>query len=210
MSVVPKFIVEYEEINTSNVPTTSSFFFLPYPVTLNDILAKTGSQQWPVFKPRSQVITANGQTVKKTINQSRKTATSWSSESLSESIDLSVGGSTEIQNNFATVAIQPSLCNGFSADINEEKSVEISTAQLRSSVVLPSTIAPVDAGNILVSAEPRTVTVEANYTAVYNIPQTSPPDVPRTGKYLINSSVEPYKFGMAKVYAEVVDASLFA
>ena len=210
VSVVPKFIVEYEEINTSNVPTTSSFFFLPYPVTLNNILAKTGSKQWPVFKPRSQVITANGQTVKKTINQSRKTATSWSSESLSESIDLSTGGSTEIQNNFATVAIQPSLCNGFSAGINLKKSVAISTALLRSSVVLPSTISPITTVNILVPAEPRTETVEANYNTTYNIPKTSPPDVPRTGKYLINSSVEPYKFGMAKVYAEVVDASLFA
>jgi len=209
VSVVPKFIVEYEEVNTSNVPTTSYFFFLPYPVTLNDILAKTGSQQWPVFKPRAHVITANGQTVKKTLNINRRTALSWASESSSASIDLGNGGTTEIQNNFATVAIQPSLCSGFSADINLKKSVQISV-QLYSSVTLPDTITGIGGVANPVATGPRTATVEAEYTASYDISQTSPSDVPRTGKYLINSSVEPYKFGMAKVYAEVVDASLFA
>jgi len=209
VSVVPKFIVEYEEVNTSNVPTTSYFFFLPYPVTLANILAKTGSQQWPVFKPRSHVITANGQTVKKTLNINRRTAISWASESSSASIDLGNGGTTEIQNNFATVAIQPSLCGGFSADINLEKEVEISV-QLYSSVSLPNTVTGIGGVENPVATGPRTETVTANYTANYNISPTSPSDVPRTGKYLINSSVEPYKFGMAKVYAEVVDASLFA
>lgn len=209
VSVVPKFIVEYEEVNTSNVPTTSYFFFLPYPVTLNDILAKTGSQQWPVFKPRAHVITANGQTVKKTLNINRRTAISWASESSSASIDLGNGGTTEIQNNFATIAIQPSLCSGFSANIDQKKKVDISV-QLYSSVSLPTTVTGIGGVANPVATGPRTEAVEANYTANYNIPQTSPSDVPRTGKYLINSSVEPYKFGMAKVYAEVVDASLFA
>ena len=119
------------------------------------------------------------------------------------------GGTTEIQNNFATVAIQPSLCSGFSANINEKKSVQISV-QLYSSVSLPTTVTGIGGVENPVATGPRTETVEANYTANYNIPQTLPSDVPRTGKYLINSSVEPYKFGMAKVYAEVVDASLFA
>jgi hypothetical protein len=209
VSVVPKFIVEYEEVNTSNVPTTSYFFFLPYPVTLNDILAKTGSQQWPVFKPRAHVVTANGQTVRKTININRRTAVSWASESSSASVDLGNGGTTEIQNNFVTVAIQPSLCSGFSEDIDLEKEVQISV-ELYSSVTLPDTVTGIGGIENPVATDPRTEKVTANYTATYDIPETSPSDVPRTGIYLINSSVEPYKFGMAKVYAEVVDASIFA
>ena len=218
VSVVPKFVVEYEEVNTSNVPTTSYFFFLPYPVTLDDILAKTKSQQWPIFKPRAQVITANGQTVKKTVNQSDRKSSSWASESYSESIDLSRGGTTEIQNNFATVAIQSSIGRGFSANINEKKSAQLNSATLKLSVNLPTgaqslantiPILTPNSGNILTPAETKKEMVEANYTANYNIPATTPNDVPRSGKYLINSSVEPYKFGMAKVYAEVVDASIF-
>ena len=208
VSVVPKFIVEYEEVNTSNVPTTSYFFFLPYPVTLANILAKTNSQQWPIFKPRAHVITANGQTVKKTLNINRRTAISWASESSSASIDLGNGQTTEIQNNLATIAIQPSLCSGFSESIDEEKKAEISV-ELYSSVSLPNTVTGIGGVTNPVATGPRKETVTANYTTNYNIPATTPANVPRSGKYLINSSVEPYKFGMAKVYAEVVDASIF-
>lgn len=208
VSVVPKFIVEYEEVNTSNIPTTSFFFFLPYPVTLKDILTKTGSQQWPVFKPRSYVITANGQTVKKTLNINRRTAISWASESASGSIDLGNGSTTETQNNLATVTIQPSIMGGFAANVNSTRKATISV-QLQSSLQLPSTVTGIGGVANPVSTTPATAVVEAAYNTAYTMPPTSPSDIPRSGKYLINSSVEPYKFGMAKVYAEVVDASIF-
>jgi hypothetical protein len=57
---------------------------------------------------------------------------------------------------------------------------------------------------------PQTRPVKAESTVSYNLAATSVQSVPTTGTYLINSSVQPYKFGFAKVYAEVVNASIFA
>jgi hypothetical protein len=44
----------------------------------------------------------------------------------------------------------------------------------------------------------------------FGVPQTTPSDIPRRGKYLISSSAEPYKFGWFLVRAVSFDASVLS
>jgi hypothetical protein len=53
-----------------------------------------------------------------------------------------------------------------------------------------------------------TIDVEGN--TPQGLSATDPDDIPREGRYLIDSRVEIYQYGYAKVYAEVLDASVFA
>lgn len=205
VSAIPKFVVELEEINGSNIPTTSYFFFLKYPVTLNDILTKVSANAWPVFKPKSYVVTAYGQTSSGSLDAEFRYQSNWASESSSRSNDSSAGFGEDKNNHIATINIPPCLCSGFSQNIQQLESKTI-TAQIPTL----SVSGPDQVGNIPINIQARTYTVQAEYKVNYNLSATSPLDIPRTGAYLINSSVEPYKFGMAKVYAEVVNASVFS
>ena len=201
-SVSPSFEIDMEEIYANNIPTTSYFFFLPYPVTLAQILKKVDATAWPIFKPRSHVIWATGKSVKVSLDGSASASASFSQTSTSSDLNEGLGNGSALSLQTVSVTIPPSI----HPDI---LIAETGTKKFKCK-------ASINIGwsnyNILPSASVKDdseVEIEgSNPTKVLSV--KGPTDIPRSGKYLIDSKVEIYQYGFAKIYAEVLDASLFA
>jgi hypothetical protein len=199
-SVTPIFVIDLEEVNTSNIPTKSYFFFLKYPVTTANIISKIGGsvQLWPIFKPKSHVITATGQRLRVDLGRNISFNSNWGENSSSNSISLGQTRGIETTDQIFTVRIPPCLHGSFS-DINKEEKQEV-----KASVSATVNIR----GNV---TEVPTISFDEDAVGKvnYNLGTTTPTNIPRTGIYLIDYRVEPYKFGYAKVFTETVDASIF-
>lgn len=204
---VPAWVVEMEELWASNIVTESHFFLLPYPVTTTAILAKIQAKMsyspavalWPAFKPKSHVLTAFGQSIKVSSQVDAHASHSETvGESVSESVTTGKGGSTSVATNAVTLRLPACLHDTITVD--ESKSLSV-TAQC-------------DVGwggmNFPTVAVNQTRTSSAIGSAEAALTATSPIDIPRTGYYLIDSKVEIFQYGLAKVYAEVLNASIFA
>jgi len=197
-SVTPELNIEIEEVYSNNIPTTSYIFFMKYPVTLEDILSKLNVQQWPVFRPKSHNIVATGQTRSVRVSASGSFSRSQTSGQggglrTTDSKGYGFGGST--QNTIAIAKIPPCLHGAITINASE-------SANGGASVNFNWTGTPVRAGvarNAISTAE-----CSATLTA------TSPTDVPRAGRYLVDSRVDLYQYGFARIYAEVLDAKIFA
>jgi hypothetical protein len=202
-SVSPAFVVDMEEIYANNIPTTSYFFFLPYPVKLEDILTKVGGgvAAWPIFKPASHVLAAFGESARVSVEGSASASSSFSPTSSSFDRTTGKGGSYARGQQTVTITIPPSIHGSISIQNSGTKNY--------------SGVASFNIGwagsnfpSVFVS---DTKTVEVNGTGPTSIPSVSgPTDIPRSGLYLIDSRVEIYQYGYARIYAEVLDASIFA
>jgi hypothetical protein len=213
-SVKPDFVVELEDVYANNIPTTSHLFFLKYPVTLTDILNKlatiTGKPvlQWPVFKPRSETIVASGQSKSvrvsvsgsysisaiKEIGEGGGGAGGGTSIMISRTNGKGYGGRTE--ESVATLQIPPCLRGPIFIQQEGDKTVT------------GNATVDFNWGGGVAGNENRPATSVGKFTG--GIVSTSPPDIPRKDLYLIDSKVDLYQYGFARIYAEVLDASIFA
>jgi hypothetical protein len=201
-SVKPDFKIDMEQIYANNIPTTSYIFFLKYPVTLNDILNKIGGgvQQWPVLKPQSHTLVAKGQTSAASVNGSASHSITKVSE---------VGGTS-------TFAVSESRGSGRSGSIQITNSIATIPPCLHRSITIGSSGSSGSSGSATISfswsgafAFSDNKGAGASGQLPENLSATTPSDIPRSGKYLIDSRVELYQYGFARIYAEVLDASLF-
>ena len=185
----PVLDIRMEQIWANDLVATNYFYFVDNPLNvrgrLNALLNKGTNtiKSWPLFKPKTFTLTSIGKSVTSTSKWS-------SSESKSKSLDReansssSGGGSTgSIDSNVDIVKIGPCLCKGISLNGTTTKIV---TAYVRGSYT-------------------------SEYGAVAQVyptflDGTAPLDVPRTGEYLVDSRVEPYKWGYFKVIATVFSA----
>jgi hypothetical protein len=205
-AVMPGWVVDMEEVWASGVPTTSHIFFLPYPVTEADILAKLNVSRWPVFRPESHVLVAFG----KKITASRESSSSNSrsqGDGTSSSTSSGDGNSFGSASTAVTLRIPPCLHGAI--QIKEEKKAQ---ANASARVSVGEYIGIDGGGNVTTSPaiEANAVaTAKAEVKVDYTLQATQPKDIPRTGRYLIDSRVEPYQYGFARCYAEVLDANIF-
>jgi hypothetical protein len=209
-SVRPDFKIDMEQVYANNIPTTSYLFFLKYPVTLNNILSKIGGgiQQWPVFKPQSHTLVAKGESKRASVSASASHSMTVVSQinggagqggatTFAISSSKGSGDSGEATNIVSTATIPPSL-HGFisiqgSGNIKATGNAEINFDW---------------GGALQIPNKKRPVT--STGTLPQSLGATSPVDIPRSGKYLIDSRVELYQYGFARIYAEVLNASIFA
>jgi hypothetical protein len=194
-AVMPGWVVNMEEVWASGVPTTSHIFFLPYPVTESHILAKLNVARWPVFRPESHTLIAFGKKITKTSDKSRSYGASNNGESSSASNSSGDGVSVGVSTSSVTVRIPPCLHRAIT--VNETKQA---VAEATTTVTIPGVSGA--GGNALAQAKALS---EVNF----QLQATQPADIPRTGRYLIDSRVEPYQYGFARVYAEVLNALVF-
>jgi hypothetical protein len=200
-SVRPDFQIEMEQVYANNIPTTSYIFFLKYPVTINDILNKIGErvEQWPVFKPRSHTLVAKGSSKSVKVNASGSFSYTKREEGGVSSISESEGkGSGYSVQNITAIATIPPCLHG--SIIIGESGTKTKTGTATISFNWSGTsVNPSDSKNAI-----------ANGAKPANLNPTNPSDIPRGGLYLIDSRVELYQYGFARVYAEVLDASELA
>jgi hypothetical protein len=191
--LMPGWVVDIEEVWASGVPTTSHIFFLPYPVTEAHILSKLNVARWPVFRPESHTLVAFGKKITATFNKSASYGASGSEDSNSNSRGSGEGTSFGVSNSAVTLKIPPCLHKAIT--VKETKQTQ---AFATASINIPGT----------------TITgLNAKATAKsevdFRLDATRPQDIPRTGRYLIDSRVEPYQYGFARCYAEVLNANIF-
>jgi hypothetical protein len=193
-AVMPGWVVDIEEVWASGVPTTSHIFFLPYPVTEADILAKLNVRRWPVFRPESHTLTAFGK--KLTATDSRSASRSRSQgDGVSQSSSSSRGFSYGAATTAVTLRIPP--CLHKTITIRETKEA---SAAATANITIPDIPA--------VSGEALTI-AKAVSEVDFLLQPTKPDDIPRSGRYLLDSRVEPYQYGFARCFAEVINASVF-
>ena len=206
-AVMPGWVVDIEEVWASGVPTTSHIFFLPYPVTENQILQKLGVARWPVFRPKSHALVAFGKKVTATRNASASQGASRSDQGSSSSNSDGLGTSFGTTTSAVSVKIPPCLHDLITIKADKKAEASASAAvDVGSQIVGLTEDGPVYGPIISVGAGARAI-AESNVDL--SLGQTYPTDIPRNGRYLIESRVEPYQYGFARVYAEVLDASIF-
>jgi hypothetical protein len=216
-SVRPDFKIDMEQIYANNIPTTSYIFFLKYPVTLNNITSKISQiankpiNIWPVFKPQSHTLVAKGQSKSAKVNASASFSTSKVREInggagggggatiYANSKSSGSGTSGEVQNIAAIATIPPCLHGSINISDSGNK-----TATGTANITFTWNV---DSG---LSIPPRTGIAASTGTTPSGLAATNPPNVPRSGLYLIDSRVELYQYGFARIYAEVLDAAQLA
>ena len=209
-SVRPDFKIDMEQIYANNIPTTSYVFFLKYPVTIQDILNKIGGGviQWPVFKPQSHTLVAKGQS--KTVRVSASGSHSYTKV-------REVGGGAG-QGGATSYAISKSSGSGYGGSVQNIAALATIPPCLHGTIIIGSSGDTTASGSANVSFNwgealnvSRARSANSSGTMPSNLVPTSPPDIPRNNqKYLIDSRVELYQYGFARIYAEVLNSSIFA
>jgi hypothetical protein len=211
-SLMPELATTVQEYNTDNLPSTAHFFFMPLEgISEQAIRAKLSILMnrpsnspvlpWPVFLPQQHEVVLTGEKNTQSIN---------------------VGGS-------ASLAVRPnggsghySISRGASGDANPMTRVVTIPATIHPAMSIQNASHP----DIRIPLEAKvqwygdnngfpgmnqvdTVVITASGSVFpTSIPATSPPSVPSSGIYLINSKVEYYDYGYVKIFAETMDASV--
>ena len=201
-SATPLVSLNFQDVWSKNIPATISIFFLKNPVTESDILSKTGSSKWPTFKPKSHVITGKGIDLRASVSVT-------ASVNIQQPKPNEFGGYTDqskqqdYSRSVTPIIINIPQCLHGPIVLNEEKTV---TAE----VTAEAKTATYGIIGALTSTETATITDTAFIKGPSLLSPTSPQSIPKSGKYLIDSNVDFFKYGFSIVRATVIDASVFA
>jgi hypothetical protein len=201
-SATPLVSLNFKDVWSKNIPATVFIFFLKNPIKEADILSKTGSLKWPTFKTKSHVITGKGVELRSSVVvsasvniQQPKPATfgSYSDQSKQQDYTRSI----------TPIIVNIPQCLHGSITLNQTKTVTASvtaSAKTYNFGTIPS----------IISTETATLTDTAFIKGLSLSSPTSPAAIPTSGKYLIDSNVDFFKYGFSIVRATVIDASEFA
>jgi hypothetical protein len=211
-SAQPIVKIETEVVFGNDISATVHFFYLDSggqsvseASLISRIQTLTGSTvlRWPTFKPKSHTIVANGASVSATSKASLEASVSSNAsgevlaQSSTEQGSHAVNRSIDVTNLAPTIHAAISVGNG-----NEVTSIT-ATSQARARLEGDT----FDGVNPVISSYAASAPV---YVSPLSLPATSPSDIPRTGRYLVSSSAEPFKWGWIKCSATIIDASQFS
>jgi hypothetical protein len=201
-AATPLVSLNFQDVWSKNIPATIFIFFLKNPVTESEILSKTGSSKWPTFRPKSHVITGKGIDLRASVSVT-------ASVSIQQPKPSEFGGYTdESQQKDYSRSVTPIIvnipqCLHGPIVLNETKTVT-ATITAKAKTATYGTI------TALTSTETATITDTAFIKGPSLLYPTSPMAIPTTGKYLIDSNVDFFKYGFSIVRATVIDAAVFA
>jgi hypothetical protein len=211
-SAQPTVGIETESVFGSDISASVHFFYLNSennPVSESSFLSRVNAlvgsvQRWPVFKPKSHTITTLGASISCSSDAQIKATViknyegeKVSAESSSEGGSFSVNRTIDVINVAPTIHGPISVANGSS--YTSIQTVSQARARLE--------------GDEFDDVDPVITTKGASASVLVtplSFPATSPSDIPRSGKYLVGSSAEPFKWGWLKCSATIIDASQFA
>lgn len=200
-SATPLVGLNFKDVWSRNISATVFIFFLKNPVTESAILSKTGSSKWPTFKPKSHIITGKGVELRASVSVK-------SSISIQQPKPAEFSGYSDSskQKDYARtitpVIVNIPTCLHESILIAGNKTVTATVSATASTAGVDGSFGPLN------TSETATVTDTAYISG--SLAATSPPDIPKSGKYLIDSNVDFFKYGFSIVRATVIDASVFA
>jgi hypothetical protein len=206
LTLIPRFRISMKESWGRDLDATVSIFFLRQDqISTAQINSKTGaSGTWPKFAPKSFSATAYG------ISESKTVALG-----ISRSISFTSGGATGYQPtkqaqfdiNQASIPVNldipACLTSGENVQLGRTLSNNDSTITLNYPTVSTTNGETLVGPNIT-----RTLSHSVVTTGTISIPATPPQtNIPSSGTFVINSSIEPYKFGWYLVRATVLNAA---
>lgn len=205
-AIIPDLDVQIRQIWANNVPTINYLFFLPMPVTSAQVASKltalVGSSvlAWPHWNPIAHTITLVGQRLSLQCTAASTWQDGGSSSDSGSSYEHSQSGGTgysqEVGLVLRTVRIPPTIHPAITLSGITGKQVNISA----------------DANANASSAEyiQKTGTVVGSITPTSLAATPGPTTIPTSGKYIKDVNAEPYRWGYAKIHAEVVDFASLA
>ena len=209
-SVQPELLIDIQQPSGSNLAATAYFFYIE---TNNNVVTEAmlldrlallcGSpvSRWPIFRPVSRTVVTQGAKVSVRADAQGSASVSFSPNSSSVSKSTTEGTSYDVGLRVSATNIPPTLHAALVISGNTNDSINVS--------------ANATAGWIGTNFPTVNISTTATHTARAQVaptgfPATSPPDIPRSGLYVIQSRVEPFKWGWAKCSATVLDAQQLA
>ena len=211
-SAQPIVSIETEVVFGNDIPATVHFFYLNsegQSVSEDDLMSRIstltggGIQRWPTFKPKSHTIVANGASISAVSNAKVEAAISKNREGRVISQGSSEGGSHTVNRSIDVTNLAPTIHGPISVGGGNEQTTITAASQARARLE----------GDEFGEVDPVISSYAASapvYVSPLSLPATSPPDIPRTGRYLVSSSAEPFKWGWVKCSATIIDASNFS
>ena len=203
-------VLDIEKGYEGPVPAEVHIFFLDVGAGSNDIISKVNAQLWPAIKPRNHTVIISGKRLTKEYSESM----SDQGGSLADSVSA-----TPV---ITTVNIPPTIHTAITIDV-EYINVQAPRSSLDAYIdnwtaaVQAAIAAAVEAGAVIEgSIEYQTLNRTVNFIDDFDqlegtispgtLEATTPDSFP-AGKFIVSSDVTPYRFGLAKVTAVVVDVS---
>jgi len=210
VSLRPELLIDIEQPSGSNLQGTAYFFYIE---TVNNVVTPAAFldrlntlcgapvSRWPIFRPVSHTLLAQG--AKATVRADARGAASVSFSSSSQSLTRSTaqGDSYDVSLALNSVVIPPTI---HPAIVLVDAGMRALTVSATASAGWTGTNFPTV--NVESSAQ-HTVRAVVTPTA---LPATYPSAIPKSGLYVVQSRVEPYKWGWAKCSAIVIDANQLA
>lgn len=212
ISAQPTLNIEIETVFGSDISATVHFFYLNSennPVSESSFLSRVSAvvgssvQRWPIFKPKSHTITAFGAAVSCNSNaQLSATVTkNYEGQKISGK-SSSEGGSSSVNRSIDVINVPPTIHGAITVTGGSSYTSVQATSQARARLEGDE----FDDVNPVVKTNSASASVSVS---PLSFPATSPPDIPRSGDYLVGSSAEPFKWGWLKCSATIIDASQF-
>jgi hypothetical protein len=175
-------------------------FYVKNPVTVQAIMEKCGvDQYWPIFKTKSPSITIMSQSISVHCTASCGLSVVKSDGSIVrdrwETGTSDDFGITISQN---TIQIPPCLMPALSFEDAEATVSATANVTMNHSDLGEIVATLTKSGTAYGKVMPKTIT------------ETSETDIPQSDKYIVDSSVKPYKWGYSYVTVQVIDAIVFA
>lgn len=210
ISATPQFDVIMKDVWAKNLMATSHIFFLRGPVSENDILTKLNAQAWPVFKPQSYALTTTAVTASCSVNGGIRR------QLIGQ--DGYVGG---IEYSKSKTFHQDRAVKGITLSIPPCIHEQINVVDSRTVTASPSValhydeLSPI---HLMPGVDVKALAVDLTYSGVisetsrvnFNLPPTTPSSIPSSGLYVVDSSVDFYKYGYFICKAIVIDAAQLA
>ena len=212
ISAQPTLNIEIETVFGSDISATVHFFYLNSennPVSESSFLSRVSAvvgssvQRWPIFKPKSHTITAFGAAVSCNSNaQLSATVTkNYEGQKISGK-SSSEGGPSSVNRSIDVINVPPTIHGAITVTGGSSYTSVQATSQARARLEGDE----FDDVNPVVKTNSASASVSVS---PLSFPATSPPDIPRSGDYLVGSSAEPFKWGWLKCSATIIDASQF-
>lgn len=201
----PELIIELEDVMSVDLPGVAHVFFLPYPISEAQILARVGARRWPIFKPRTHTIVGLGQKIGCTVNVTVSAAASGTTTGV-PSFSQDKGKTTSVQKNVSLSAnvVQFGPCIHGAINVIGD-TVRNLSAFARGEINIYGENFPT-----VLASKAAIVNARASVYPTYFPPTEGASVYPTSGIYLLDARVENYDYGYAMVYVETFDASVLA
>ena len=207
-TIKPELIINIDRPWGADTSATAYYFFIKGQnnvISEGAFLSKLSSivggsvSRWPSFRPVSHTIVLTGGVAEVQARVNWSAAQSASSSNSTYEKTSGEGTSYRVGKTLNAVTISPTIHGEIDIFDAVEKIKEVKATC--SSTTGPTFNFPF----VLTSAEAKH-TLRANVSPK-RLGATSPPAIPKTGKYIVKSEVVPYKWGWARCSAVVIDAS---